>query len=117
MSKEELKNLDDQVLEVANRAGEARRTEDAQSVEDAEREQIRKREEEARREKLRIMAEQKRKALLQTLIRVLVCVVGAAAFASLLLVPESVPVIGWVGVIIFTCVCAVVIDRHVRRWG
>ena len=117
MSKEELKNLDDQVLEVANRAGEARRSEDAQTVEDAEREQIRKWEEEARREKLRIMAEQKRKALLQTLIRVLVCVVGVAAFASLLLVPESVPVIGWVGVIIFTCVCAVVIDRHVRRWG
>lgn len=117
MSKEELKNLDDQVLEVANRAGEARRTEDAQTVEEAEREQIRKREEEARREKLRIMAEQKRKALLQMLIRVLVCVVGVAAFASLLLVPESVPVIGWVGVIIFTCVCAVVIDRHVRRWG
>ena len=116
MSKEQMKDLDDQVLEVANRAGEARRTEDAQSAENAEREQVRKWEEEARREKMRIEAERKRKALLQMLIRVLVCVVGVAAFASLLLVPESVPVIGWVGVIIFTCACAVVVDRHVRRW-
>ena len=116
MSKEQMKNLDDQVLEVANRAGEARRTEDAQTVENAEREQIRKWEEEARREKQRIDAERRRKALLQMMLRVMACVVGVAAFASLLLVPESVPVIGWAGVIIFTCICAVVVDRHIRRW-
>ena len=115
MSKEELKNLDDQVLEVANRAGEGRRREAAQSAEQEEQNRLIRMAEEAKKEKERYIAAMNRKALLQMLIRVLVCVVGVAAFASLLLVPESVLVIGWVGVIIFTCICAVVIDRYVRR--
>ena len=116
MSKEELKNLDDQVLEVANRAGEARRTEAAQSVEDAEREQIRKREEEVRREKMRIVAEQKRKVMFKTMIHVFACVAAVAAFTSVMLVPKLVPVIGCVGILTFACTCAIVVDRHVRRY-
>lgn len=115
MSKEELKNLDDQVLEVANRAGEARRSEDAQNAENEARSWRARQEEEARKEKQRIAAAQKRKALARMIARVVFCLLAVAAFVSILLVPEAVTVIGCAGVLIFTCCCAIVVDRHVRR--
>lgn len=115
MSKKEMQDLDNEILEVANRAGEARRSESAQSFEQEERSRQIRMEEEARKEKLRIIAEQKRKAMAMMLLRVISCLLAVAAFTALLLVPEAVPVIACAGVMTFVVVAAITIDRHVRR--
>ena len=115
MSKEEMQNLDERILEVANRSGEVRRSEDAQSAEQEERNRLIRMEKEAREEKKRIIAEQKRKAMAMMLLRVISCLLAVVAFASLLLVPEAVTVIACAGVMTFVVVAAITIDRHVRR--
>lgn len=115
MSKEELQNLDDRVLAVANRAGEARREEDARSTAQAADAARVSQEEEVRREKARIIAEQKRKAFVKMILRVIGCLLAVAAFLSLLVVPEAVTAVGCTGILIFACTCAIVVDRHIRR--
>lgn len=120
MSKKEMENLDEQVLQVANSAGEARCVDEAQQA-DREAE---------RRDAIRvnqISAEQKRKAeqavarekmqrMLKMLAKVAACSVAAGVFLALLLDPKIwVPVVGCVGIMTFIVVGAICIDRHCRR--
>ena len=105
MSKEELKSMDEQVLQVANRAGEQRRCEAAESAA-----------EELRREKMRYLARQKRKALAKMLLRLLGCLLGAGVFVAVMIWPQAVPVLGCAGVMAFVVMGAICADRHFRRW-
>lgn len=115
MSKKEMQDLDEQILEVANRSGESRRSEDAHNAEQEERKRKLYWEEEERKEKMLIAAEERRKAKAKMVLRATGCLLAAAAFVLLLVVPEAVPVIGYGGVLIFSCTCAIIVDRHIRR--
>lgn len=105
MSKEEQKSMDEQVLQVANRAGEQRQCEAAEKAR-----------EEERREKMRYYALQRRKAMAKMLLRLIGCLLGAGVFVAVMLYPAAVSVVGCAGVMSFVVMAAITVDRHSRRW-
>lgn len=120
MSKKDMENLDDQVLQVANRAGEARSADEAQQAEQAVEHHKKVRNEqlsdEQKRREEKAIAEWKMKRLLTMLARVAACLVAAAVFLALMLEPGFwVPVVGCLGIMTFVVVGAICIDRYVQR--
>jgi len=120
MSKKEMENLDEQVLQVANSAGEARCADEAQQAgREAElraRNLCAKASEEEKRQKERMIAQMKMQRLLTMLAKVSACTVAVGVFLALLLDPNIwVPVVGCVGMMTFIVVGAICIDRHCRR--
>lgn len=124
MSAKEMKDLDDQVLQVANRAGEARSADEAQQAEQAVEHHKKVRNEqlsdEQKRREEKAIADWKMKRLLTMLAQVAACLVAAAVFLALILEPKFwVPVVGCLGIMTFVVVGAICIDRHVqnmKRW-
>ena len=109
MSAQDMKNLDDQVLEVANSSGTARTAADAKACcNQAAEEEKRQREERIARKKMQ--------DLFKTLIRVTACLLAIAVFLALMLDPTFwVPVIGCTGIITFVVVGAISIERYLQR--
>lgn len=120
MSAKEMKDLDDQVLQVANRAGEARCADEAQQAEQETERLVKagadKAAENAKRQKERELAQLKMRNLLTMLAKVAACTVGMGVFLALLLDPKLwVPVLGCVGIMTFIVMGAICIDRYCRR--
>ena len=120
MSKKEMENLDDQVLQVANSAGEARCA--ADELWEEQQAELRAgvaREEaewEERRKKERLHTKRKMVYLLAMLARVAACLLAAGVFLALMLEPKFwVPVVGCFGIMTFVVVSAICIDRYCRR--
>jgi len=119
MSKKEMENLDEQVLQVANSAGEARCADEAQQADrEAERRdamRVNQISAEQKRKAEQVAARKKMQGMLKMLAKVAACLVAAAVFLALLLDPVFwVPVIGYVGIMTFIVVGAICVDRHVR---
>lgn len=109
MSAKEMEKLDDQVLQVANSAGEARCADEAAQAE-------RRAEDGCNQANKKKARQEKTQRLLAMLARVAVCLVAAGVFLALMLEPEFwVPVIGCIGIITFIVVGAICIDRYCRR--
>lgn len=120
MSKKEMENLDEQVLQVANSAGEARCADEAQQAgREAElraKNLCAKASEEEKRQRERMIAQMKMRRLLTMLAKVAACAVAAGVFLALMLDPKLwVPVVGCVGIITFIVVGAISIDRYCGR--
>lgn len=109
MSKEEMKNLDEQVLQVANSAGEARCADEAAQAE-------RRAEDGCNQANKKKARQNKTRRLLTMLARVAVCLVAVAVFLALMLEPGFwVPVVGCIGIITFIVTGAICIDRYCGR--
>ena len=120
MSKKEMENLDEQVLQVANSAGEARCADEAKQAErEAERSAKACCEQADKEEKRQIqlaMERKKMRRLLKMLARATACFVAAGVFLAMMLDPKFwVPVVGCVGVMTFIVVGAICIDRYFQR--
>lgn len=120
MSAKEMENLDDQVLQVANRAGEARCAADELWEEQQAELRAGVAREEAewveQRKKERLHTKRKMCHLLTMLAKVAACTVGMGVFLALLLDPKLwVPVLGCVGIMTFIVMGAICIDRYCRR--
>ena len=109
MSAQEMNNLDNQVLEVANRSGTDRNANEAKACCDYAAE-------EEKRQKEERIARKKMQDLFKTLIRVTACLLAIAVFLALMLDPTFwVPVIGCTGIITFVVVGAISIERYLQR--
>lgn len=120
MSTQEMKNLDDQVLAVANSSGVARKaTEDMQADQEAERVakiSCKQAAEEEKRQREQYIARKRMQDLFKTLLRVTVCLLAAGVFLALMLDPGFwVPVVGCFGIMTFVVTAAISIERFVQR--
>lgn len=120
MSAQEMNVLDDQVLEVANSSGAARKALEMER-EDLEAERVAKiscdrAEEEAKRQREEHIARKRMQDLVKTLLRVVACLLAAGVFLALMLDPGFwVPVIGCVGILTFVVTAAISIERYRQR--
>ncbi len=109
MSAQDMKNLDDQVLEVANSSGTARNATEAQAC-------CNQAAEEEKRQKEEYIARKRMRDLFKTLTRVVACLLAAGIFLALMLNPDFwAPVIGCVGIMTFVVVGAISIERYLQR--
>lgn len=119
MSKKEMENLDEQVMQVANSAGMDR---DAYEAEKTEREEASrakelhaKKIEEMERHAAREVERWKARHLLKMLAKVAACMLAVCVFLVLILNPAFwVPVVGCLGILTFVVVGAISVDRYVR---
>ena len=121
MCKKDMENLDEQVLQVANRSGEDRSAyETAKAERDADnREKIRAAQfaQEQTRAEEKVLAAFKMKRLLKMLAKVLACLVGGALFLALVLEPAFwAPVVGCAGILTFVVAAAICVDRYVQHY-
>ena len=120
MSKKDMEDLDGQILEVANRAGEARSAEETkQADQKAEyREKVRSflATEEQKRQEKQMVEQEKMRRFLMMLVKALSCLIAAGVFLAMLLDPRFwAPVVGCVGIITFVVAGSICIDRYCRR--
>lgn len=120
MSAKEMEKLDEQVLQVANRAGEDRSANESAQAEQAAENQKKIRNvqlsEEQKRKEEKLIARAKMKDWLKMLAKVAACLVAAGVFLALLLDPEKwAPVVGCLGIMTFVVVGAICIDRYAQR--
>ena len=120
MSKKDMEDLDGQILEVANRAGEARSAEETkqadQEAEHREKMRCHKVSEEQKRQEERMIEQEKMRRFLVMLMKALSCLIAAGVFLAMLLDPRFwAPVVGCVGNITFVVAGSICIDRYCRR--
>ena len=118
MSEKKMQALDDEILEVANSAGEARCADEAKQA-DMEAELHAKRccaqaDEAQKRREEKMIAEWKMRRLLKMMARVVACLVAAGVFLAVMLDPRWVPVLGCIGIMTFVVMGAIILDRHIK---
>ena len=119
MSMEEMQDLDEQVLAVANRAGEVRRSDESQQEAArkvrCEKVAAQNNAEALKREEEKADAADKQKRFVKMFLRVAGCLLAALVFLTLMLDPRCVPIVGCLGIMTFIVMGAITLDRHIRR--